>query len=92
MECWCYLLPYACWQGMYHSVCFVVTDTPTDYCAQLPWDPLLSKYNGDVGEVVMNESITVDDWERAIAQLDPLAESFFLSVSPLHVCCYFTTC
>ncbi|KAJ3480218.1 hypothetical protein NLI96_g8511 [Meripilus lineatus] len=46
---------------------------------RLPWDPLLPKYNGDVEGVVMNKPITVDDWERAIAQLDPLAESFFLA-------------
>ncbi|KAJ3490154.1 hypothetical protein NLI96_g1607 [Meripilus lineatus] len=46
---------------------------------RLPWNPLLSRYNGDVEAVVMNEPITIEDWERAIAQLDPVAESFFLA-------------
>ena len=77
---------------MYHSVWFVVTTALTHCFIQLPWDPLLPKYNGDVEGVVMNEPITVDDWERAIAQLDPLAESFFLAVSSLPVCGLFIAC
>ena len=77
---------------MYRLVWFVVTAVLTHYSIQLPWNPLLSRYNGEVEAVLMNEPITIEDWERAIAQLDPVAESFFLAVSPLHVCYHFIAC
>lgn len=55
----------------------------TDYDDQVPWEPFLHKYKGNVGNVIVREQVTVAEWERVLVKMDVPTETFFLAVRAL---------